>query len=312
MSPLRVFVLTLLAMLAFACNSLLCRAALKEDCRIDAASFTTLRLVSRRGDTLVDRALAGGRSEARQAGGDWVSALALFTYAAAFSFAYLDSDRLDRRAAAVWRRAGDHDRLTRLRSGERFSPADNCAGLLLALGGLVVLLAPGLSAPPMVGAGSMLAGRRGLGRLFAAWQAAWWRPEMWPRPATSRARCRSSLALSVFVGGSRAVRQPSTLPVNRLRADLRRTRVRRGLCHLVHSRCSAIRSTTAATVQLSVPVLTTIAGIVVLGETPTVRLVLASVAILGGIALVIWRNGPGRRADQRRRQACCRQPRLGS
>jgi drug/metabolite transporter (DMT)-like permease len=49
----------------------------------------------------------------------------------------------------------------------------------------------------------------------------------------------------------------------------------------------ALRATTAATVQLSVPVIAAFGGILVLGETATLRLVLASVAILGGIALVL-------------------------
>ena len=48
-----------------------------------------------------------------------------------------------------------------------------------------------------------------------------------------------------------------------------------------------MRATSAATVQLSVPVIAAVGGIVFLGEVLTLRLVLASIAILGGIALVI-------------------------
>jgi len=48
-----------------------------------------------------------------------------------------------------------------------------------------------------------------------------------------------------------------------------------------------LRSSTAATLQLSVPVIAAVGGIVLLGEPPTLRLLLAALAILGGIGLVI-------------------------
>ena len=85
MTPLRVFLLTLLAMAAFAGNSLLCRAALRG-MTIDAASFTTIRIVSGALTLWLLLRIRGG--SARDAG-SWWSALALFVYAAAFSFAYL-------------------------------------------------------------------------------------------------------------------------------------------------------------------------------------------------------------------------------
>ena len=58
----------------------------------------------------------------------------------------------------------------------------------------------------------------------------------------------------------------------------------------------ALKATTAATVQLSVPVIAALGGIAFLGEPLTLRLVLASIAILGGIALVVLqkRATPGR------------------
>ena len=49
----------------------------------------------------------------------------------------------------------------------------------------------------------------------------------------------------------------------------------------------ALKATTAASVQLSVPVLAALGGIAFLGEPLTLRLALTSVAILGGIALVV-------------------------
>ena len=49
----------------------------------------------------------------------------------------------------------------------------------------------------------------------------------------------------------------------------------------------ALKATNAATVQLSVPIIAALGGVVFLGEPVTLRLVFASVAILGGIAMVI-------------------------
>src|SRR5207253_405387 len=82
--PTRLFILTLLAMIAFASNSLLCRAALKET-SIDAASFTFVRIFS--GAAALWLILTTRRTTS-QSSGNWISALALFAYAAAFSFAY--------------------------------------------------------------------------------------------------------------------------------------------------------------------------------------------------------------------------------
>ena len=82
---MRVFVLTLLAMTAFAGNSLLCRQALKRT-TIDAASFTFIRILS---GAAVLWLVVMLRKGTRPKAGTWASALALFAYAAAFSFAYI-------------------------------------------------------------------------------------------------------------------------------------------------------------------------------------------------------------------------------
>ena len=71
-------------MIAFASNSLLCRAALKET-SIDAASFTFVRIFS--GAAALWLIMTMRRSTSHDAG-NWISAFALFAYAAAFSFAY--------------------------------------------------------------------------------------------------------------------------------------------------------------------------------------------------------------------------------
>lgn len=151
LSTLRILVLTALAMTAFAGNSLLCRLALK-DTAIDAASFTTVRLLS--GALmlwLVVRLRGGG---ARAGAGNWPSALALFAYAAGFSFAYITLPAATGALllfGAVQATMIGHG----LWRGERLRRAQS-VGLVLALGGLVGLLLPGLAAPPLFGAAMML------------------------------------------------------------------------------------------------------------------------------------------------------------
>lgn len=86
MTPTRVSILTLIAMSAFAGNSLLCRLALRQT-GIDAASFTFIRLIS---GAIALWLIVNIRKGTSQKAGSWPSALALFAYAAAFSFAYVN------------------------------------------------------------------------------------------------------------------------------------------------------------------------------------------------------------------------------
>ena len=150
MTPLRSAALTTLALVAFAGNSLLCRLALKHT-SMDAASFTTVRLLS---GALV-LCLLTRRLRGPQAGqGNWPSALALFAYAAAFSFAYVS---LPAATGALLLFGAVQATMIGYGfwSGERLRPVQ-LAGLGLALGGLLGLLLPGLSAPPLAGSVLML------------------------------------------------------------------------------------------------------------------------------------------------------------
>src|SRR5262245_3989662 len=150
MSYPRVVALTVLTMIAFAGNSLLCRVALKHT-SIDAATFTTIRLLS---GALVLWLVARVFRAAESGKGNWGSAFALFAYAAGFSFAYLSLSaatgalllfgavQATMIGYGVW-------------AGERLRGIQ-LAGFVLALGGLASLLLPGLSAPPLSGSILML------------------------------------------------------------------------------------------------------------------------------------------------------------
>ena len=153
MKRANLLLLTALAMLAFAANSVLCRLALRHT-QIDAASFTAVRLVSA---ALVLWLIVRIRSRGAAAGGNWPSALALFTYAAAFSFAYTGLQagigalilfgcvQATMVGHGLWR-------------GERLN-LFQVTGMGIAIAGLVGLLLPQgpLPAPPLGSAALMMA-----------------------------------------------------------------------------------------------------------------------------------------------------------
>jgi drug/metabolite transporter (DMT)-like permease len=150
MLHIRTLVLTLLAMIAFAGNSLLCRIALKHT-SIDAASFTTIRLTA---GAIMLWLIVRMRHGAATSKGNWLSALALFVYAAGFSFAYVSlpaSTGALLLFGAVQATMIGHG----IWQGERLQ-RPQLFGLLLAFAGLVGLLLPGLTAPPVFGSVLML------------------------------------------------------------------------------------------------------------------------------------------------------------
>ena len=139
----RTFLLVSLARLAFAANSLLCRLALRGT-GIDAASFTAIRLAS--GALVLTLIVAWPQRRLQPVRGSWSSAAALFAYAAAFSFAYLE---LSAATGALLLFGAVQTTMISvgLWSGERFQKAQ-LLGFLLAIGGLAGLLLPGVAAPP--------------------------------------------------------------------------------------------------------------------------------------------------------------------
>src|SRR5207249_5816393 len=137
-------------MIAFASNSLLCRAALKQT-SIDAATFTFIRIFSRAAALWL---IIKMQRTAWKDAGNWCSAAALFVYAAAFSFAY-NTLSAGTGALLLFGAVQATMVLWGLRKGERLH-AIHLIGLVLAVSGLVVLLLPGLSAPPLSGSILML------------------------------------------------------------------------------------------------------------------------------------------------------------
>ncbi|MGE8361002.1 DMT family transporter [Pseudomonas sp.] len=270
----RTLLLTALAMLAFAGNSLLCRLALK-DTEIDAATFTSLRIVS---GALTLWLLLRLRPRSGAVGGSWFGALALFVYAAAFSFAYVSLDA-GAGALLLFGAVQISMLLWGFYRGERLGMAGS-AGLLMAFAGLLVLLLPGANAPAMSSALLMLLA----GVAWGAYSLLG-RGVSDPLAATAGNFLRAvpfALATSLLLLGSLHWDGPGVLYA------LLSGALASGAGYAIwYTALRGLKAFQAATVQLSVPIITALAGSLLLSEPLTLRLLIASVAVLGGIALVL-------------------------
>ncbi|HEX7375033.1 MAG TPA: DMT family transporter [Steroidobacteraceae bacterium] len=278
---LRLAGLIVLAMIAFAANSILCRLALGGT-KIDPASFTLVRLLS---GAAILWAIVRVRRGVHPRAGDWRAALSLFAYASAFSYAYVTLSagtgalllfgavQATMILAALWR----GERLTRMQT----------VGLVLALGGLVALVLPGVTAPPWSGAMLMV----GAG---IAWGIYSLRGRGNVRPIETTAGNFLRAAVAAVALSLLTLPWLHWEPRGALYAALSGA-VASALGYAIwYAALPSLRAAQAATVQLSVPVLAAAGGVVLLGEFVTTRFLLSSAAILGGIALVL--NARRRRA----------------
>ena len=276
----RTAALTAVAMTAFAANSLLCRKALGAGL-IDAASFAALRTIAGAMTLAIILAFRGEIGLAVKT--DWRAAAMLFTYMVFFSFAYLSLSvatgalilfgavQLTMFAAAV-------------RAGEPFSTL-SWVGLALAVAGLVYLVSPGLSAPDPVGA-----------LLMAVAGAAWGLYSLLGRSAGNPL---------VATGGAFISALPAVLAVTLVSEvvsgmhitdrgaslAIASGAIASGLGYVIwYAALRGLTAARAATVQLSVPVITAFGGVMFLGEDITARLLIASAATLGGVAIVLGQH----------------------
>jgi drug/metabolite transporter (DMT)-like permease len=268
-----------LALLAFAANSVLCRMALRNT-SIDPASFTSVRLVT---GAITLWLLVRMKTGSFRLGGDWGSATALLVYAVGFSFAYVSVTTgtgallLFGAVQLVMISAG-------LIAGERIR-LRTAIGWMLAAAGVVILLIPGMSAPPLREAASMLCagtawgvyslrGRRSTEPLrdtsgnFARAtpvalliSAGWWAHRSWDSSGVLYAALSGSLASGLGYAAWYAAVPRMTVVA-------------------------------ASNAQLSVPVIAALAGVVLFGEPITSRLLVSSILVLGGIALAVQPRSP--------------------
>lgn len=273
----RTALLMTLAMLAFAGNSLLCRIALR-DTTIDAASFTSIRLASGALILLVILRMRGARP---LAAGSWAMGAMLFAYAVCFSFAYRD---LTAATGALLLFGAVQFTMTGygLLSGERLV-GRRLVGVLVAVAGLVWLLLPGFSAPPYLAAALMLVAGLAWGIYSVLGRRAGD-----PTTATGGNFVRAiPFAAAVSLA---AASHANPDPTGVFYAVLSGA-VTSGLGYVLwYAMLPALSATSAATIQLCVPAIAALGGVVLLAEPITSRLLLASAAILGGIALTITRK----------------------
>lgn len=275
---MRIAVLTAAAMVGFAANSLLCRAALRGG-GIDAASFTAIRLAT--GAIVLVALLAVRRQGGAviRAEGSWASMLALAAYAVAFSYAYLEIGAAA--GALILFGAVQLTMITGgLVRGER-PTLTQAFGWIVAIAGLVVINAPGLGPPPPRGAALMaLAG--------IAWGIYSLRGRGVTRPlvatASNFARSLPVAALLVAI----AVSTDGSATPEGFALAAASGGIASGLGYsLWYAAVPALGATRAALVQLSVPVITALAAIGILGEPLRMNVVIGGAAIVSGLALAL-------------------------
>ena len=277
---MKVFFYTTLALVAFAFNSILCRLALRNEA-IDPTSFTSMRLVSG-AVTLITLSYffskTGGSKSKR---GNWLSAFFLFAYAICFSFAYISltagtgalilfgSVQLTMIAAALFK-------------GERPKMLE-WLGLAVALSGLVYLVFPGLSSPPLFYSALMAAAGiawgfytlrgRGSGDPLADTTGNFVRAApmaiLLSIPFLSRIHLSGQGILLAVLSGA----------------------IASGIGYTVwYAALKHHTATRAAILQLAVPAIAAAGGVTFLAETASLRLLIAGALILGGIALTILKR----------------------
>lgn len=279
------FLLTTLTMIAFAANSVLGRMAIGAggEPLIDPASYSAVRLISGAAMLMmlvvVTSSREGGGAPKHR--GSWASAFALFVYAAAFSFAYV---ALATGLGALILFACVQATMIgwSLKEGDRPSSME-WLGLVTAFGAFVWLVSPGLAAPDPLAAATMAVSG-------IAWGIYSLRGRGSPDPLQSTAQnfLRSTvflLPLGLFVAGAGL---PLYLtPAGTMLAVLSGA-ITSGLGYALWYRVlRQIGGTLGAIVQLTVPVIATFGGVVLLDEAWTLRLALSSVLILGGVAVAI-------------------------
>lgn len=273
---IRTILYTTFALVAFAFNSILCRLALRAD-EADASSFTSIRLVSGAVMLILLSYFFSKKSQIKS--GSWPSAFFLFAYAVCFSFAYMSltagtgalilfgSVQVTMIAAALAR-------------GERPGMLE-WLGLATALGGLVYLVLPGLTAPPLVSSALMAAAG-------VAWGGYTLRGRGSGDPlGDTTGNFIRSVPMGIIIS---VIFIPAFHLSNRgIVLAILSGAVTSGIGYTVwYAALKHHTATRAAVLQLSVPVLTAVIGVVFLAELFTDRLGIAGALILGGIGMTIW------------------------
>ncbi|MEL7052092.1 MAG: DMT family transporter [Cyanobacteria bacterium J06588_5] len=275
-STVRTSLLTGATLVAFAANSLLTRMALGEG-SIDAASFSTIRLLSGAAMLLAITTLTQQKKPSL-AKGNWTAAIMLFLYAIAFSFSYLQL-AAGTGALILFGTVQITMILAALKQGEKPS-AFEWIGLALAMTGLVYLVSPGLESPPILGSILMI-----VAGIAWGFYSLLGRGSQQPVVNTMNNFVRAvPFALGVSLVRLSGLHLSGAGVILAVLSGA----IASGIGYaLWYAALRGLTATRAATVQLSVPVLAALGGILFLQETLSVRLMLASLMILGGVGSAV-------------------------
>ncbi len=279
MSQLRIILFTLLALIAFAANSLITRFAL-ENTTIDEASFTMLRITS--GAVFLWLYISFYKHQKSLNSGTWLAALALFLYAISFTYGY----RLIAAGTGALILFGSVQvtmTIIGYRQGERLN-AIQMLGFGLALFGLIILILPGLTSPSFIGA--LLMCTSGIAWSFYTLQG---RDSIDAGVSTSGNFIKAApMALLLWLLVHYATNDTINLDSSGIICALISGTIMSGLGYIIwYSVLPELKATQAAIVQLSVPIIVTLAGVLLLKEQITLRILIASLTILIGTLLVL-------------------------
>ncbi len=271
--------LTTIALIAFAGNSILCRLALGESA-MDPVGYTAVRLISGAVTLWMICAFIGSKSP--QYAGSWTGAAMLFVYAATFSFAYVSlstgSGALILFASVQITMLG-----VGLYLGERPAMLE-WLGSLIALGGLAYLVSPGISAPTPGGALMMAIAGVAWG-LYSIKGRGAENPVLATSGNFTRTVPFALLLVLVFLPGL------SISSTGLLWAVVSGS-ITSGMGYVIwYTALRNLSGARASTVQLLVPVIAALGGVVFLAEEVTWRLSMAAVVILSGVGLGIFAKG---------------------
>lgn len=266
-------------MLAFAGNSIICRLALRDGA-IDPATFTSIRLLAG-AITLLLVFTVTRRNTSLRSNGSWLSAFMLFLYAVAFSFAYIS---LSAGAGALVLFAFVQATMITmgLMSGDRPSTTE-WFGWLLAFSGVIWLVLPGIEAPPIGGA-----------LLMAISGIAWGIYSIRGRnesDALGATTANFSLSVVFVLALLAATQANASISMHGVLLAITSGALTSGIGYVIwYAALDYLSAMQAAMVQLSVPAIAAVGGVALLAEPVSMRLLVASTLVLGGIGIALLRK----------------------
>jgi drug/metabolite transporter (DMT)-like permease len=272
----KTIILTGLALIAFAANSVLCRLALGNEA-IDASSFTVIRLLSGTIVLLIIISITRKTTETSSKG-SWAASFMLFLYATTFSYAYISLDTATG-ALILFGSVQITMILLSLISGTRLHITE-WTGVAVAFTGFVYLILPGVTTPSVIG--FMLMTVAGI-----AWGI-----------YTLKGRGSKSPLMDTtynFLRTTPLVVLLAIFTINDINYSsegiilaLLSGGLTSGIGYTIwYIALGGLSSTQAAVLQLSVPLIAALGGVLFVSEAITFRLTISATMVLGGILIVI-------------------------